>query len=71
MEDETVRIAADLRLGTTLCRSHLSHHCGSEVYQHPTHGLSCRYSEGRQARHVASQVSFCTKLILGSNQQAK
>ena len=53
MDDETVRIAAGLRLGTPLCRSHFCHHCGTEVDQHATHGLSCRFSEGRHARHAA------------------
>ena len=53
MDDETVRIAAGLRLGTPLCRSHSCHHCGTEVDQFATHGLSCRYSKGRHARHAA------------------
>ena len=53
MDDETIRIAAGLRLGTPLCRSHSCHHCGTEVDQQATHGLSCRHSEGRHARHGA------------------
>ena len=51
MDDETVRIAAGVHLGTPLCRSHFCHHCGTEVDQHATHCLSCRFSEGRHVRH--------------------
>ena len=53
MDDETVRVAVGLRLGTPLCRPHECSHCGSEVDRLGTHGLSCRWSEGRHPRHAA------------------
>ena len=42
-----------LRLGLPLCRSHTCQHCGAEVSQFATHGLSCRKSAGRYHRHSA------------------
>ena len=53
MDDETVRVAVGLRLGTPLCRPHECSHCRSEVDHLGTHGLSCRWSEGRHPRHAA------------------
>ena len=41
MDNETIRIAVGLRLGTPLCRHHTCHHCGLEVNAMATHGLSC------------------------------
>ena len=53
MDDNTVRVAVSLRLGTTLCHSHVCHRCGEEVNHLGTHGLSCVQSEGRYHRHAA------------------
>ena len=53
MDDETVRIAVGLRLGSSLCRPHPCCHCGALVDHLGTHGLSCRQSEGRHYRHAA------------------
>ena len=53
MDDETVRVAVGLRLGTSLCHPHSCYHCGVEVDSLGTHGLSCRRSEGRHHRHSA------------------
>ena len=53
MDNETTRIAVGLRLGLPLCRPHQCLHCGSKVDQLGTHGLSCRYSQGRHSRHAA------------------
>ena len=53
MDDNTVRVAVGLRLGTSPCRPHLCAHCGAEVDCKATHGLSCRRSEGRHYRHAA------------------
>ena len=53
MDDETVRVAVGLRLGTPLCQPHKCSHCGSEVDPLGTHGLSCRWSEGRHPRRAA------------------
>ena len=48
MDDNTVRIATGLRLGSPLCRPHTQacQHCGCDVDQFALHGLSCRWSEG-------------------------
>ena len=53
MDDDTIRVAVGLRLGTTLCRPHACHHCGSEVDCLGIHGLRCTHSEGHRARHAA------------------
>ena len=53
MDNNTVRVSVDLRLGTTLCRPHACLHCGAEVNHLGTHGLSCVRSEGRHHRHAA------------------
>ena len=53
MDDNTVRIATGLRLGSPLCRPHNCQHCGSDVDRSAVHGLSCRWSEGRHFRHSA------------------
>ena len=53
MDDNTVRVAVGLRLGSTLCRPHICQHCGADVDQRATHGLSCKKSEGRHYRHGA------------------
>ena len=52
MDDSTLRIAVGLRLGTTICAPHICQHCGAEVSARGTHGLSCKYSEGRHFRHA-------------------
>ena len=41
MDDNTV-----LRLGSSLCHPHTCQHCGADVDQLATHGLSCKKSEG-------------------------
>ena len=38
--------------GRPICRPHASTHCGEEVDSLATHGLSCRWSEGRHHRHA-------------------
>ena len=50
--DDTMRVATGLQLGTPLCRPHSCIHRGEEVDNFATHGLSCRWSEGRQHRHA-------------------
>ena len=51
MDNSTIRIAVGLRLGVPFCNSHTCRHCGSHVNDLATHGLSCRWSEGRHSRH--------------------
>ena len=53
MDNEVIRVAVGLRLGTPLCRPFSCCHCGCEVSHLATHGLSCRWSEGRHPRHAA------------------
>ena len=53
MDDNTVRVAVGLRLGSTLCRPHTCQHCGADVDQWATHSLSCKKSEGCHYRHSA------------------
>ena len=53
MDNATMRISMGLRLGLPLCQSHTCQHCGAEVSQFATHGLSCRKSAGRHHRHSA------------------
>ena len=52
MDDNTIRVATGLQLGTPLCRPHSCIHRGEEVDNFATHGLSCRWSEGRHHRHA-------------------
>ena len=52
MDNNTVRVAVGLRLGSLLCRPHTCHHCGVQVDGTATHGLSCKWSEGRHLRHA-------------------
>ena len=51
MDNNTIRVAVGLRLGCSLCKPHICHHCGASVDALATHGLSCRWSEGRFFRH--------------------
>ena len=50
LDNETIRIAIGLRLGVNLCQPHPCP-CGTLVDARGTHGLSCRRSAGRMARH--------------------
>ena len=52
MDYETVRTAIGLRLGSALC-PHPCLHCGQFVDELGVHGLSCRYSKGRNPCHSA------------------
>lgn len=53
MDDNTIRVAIGLRLGTAICGAHLCHLCGAEVDSLGRHALSCRRSAGRHQRHQA------------------
>jgi len=50
LDDEAVRVAVGLRLGTKLCEPHRCP-CGADVDPEGTHGLACRRSSGRITRH--------------------
>ena len=53
MDNDTIRIAVGLKLGSSLCRTHICRHCGAEVDSLATHGLSCRLIECCHFRHAA------------------
>ena len=53
MDDDTLRVAAGLRLRATLCQPHTCQHCGSAVDEFALHGLSCRKSQGHHPCHAA------------------
>ena len=53
MDDDTLRVAAGLRLGATLCQPHNCQHCGGVVDEFALHGLSCRKRQGCHPRHAA------------------
>ena len=58
LDDETIRIAVGLRLGTPLCVPHPCQHCGEQVDQSATHGLSFVRSQGRNPRHAELNQFF-------------
>lgn len=51
LENNAFRIAIGLRLGIDICSPHLCR-CGSQVDKKGHHGLKCRKSAGRHARHA-------------------
>ena len=51
MEDDVVRIAVSLRLGSQSCLPHTCS-CGASVDARGSHGLSCSRSAGRAMRHA-------------------
>ena len=52
MDDNSIRIAIGIRLGTPLYIPHLCYHCGSNGDTLSTHGLSCRFSADHHFRHA-------------------
>jgi len=50
LDDEAVRIAVGIRLGSNLCSPHVCS-CGETVDARGTHGLACRNNKGRLIRH--------------------
>jgi Reverse transcriptase (RNA-dependent DNA polymerase) len=56
LDNESIRIAVGLRLGCKLCEPHKCP-CGVQVDTLGSHGLSCRQSSGRSARHF--QLNDC------------
>jgi hypothetical protein len=51
LDDDAVRVAVGLRLGSVLCMQHVCP-CGATVDCRGTHGLSCEKSAGRSPRHA-------------------
>jgi len=52
LDNEAVRVAVGLRLGSKLCEEHQCP-CGAPVDREGVHGLACRQSAGRSSRHYA------------------
>jgi hypothetical protein len=50
MDDDVIRVAVGLRLGSNLCEPHTCS-CGVLVDARGTHGLACKRSAGRHPRH--------------------
>ena len=51
LDDEAVRIAVSLRLGSNICVPHACK-CAAAVAEDGLHGLDCQKSAGRHARHA-------------------
>ena len=52
LDDSSLRISVGLRLGAVICTEHVCV-CGQKVDKYGHHGLSCKKSRGRFARHSA------------------
>jgi hypothetical protein len=52
MDNNTIRVAVGLRLGSALCHPHDCALCGVRVDETGIHALSCHKSRGRLARHA-------------------
>ena len=61
LDDESIRVAVGLRLGVNLCEPHPCP-CGSLVDSRGTHGLACKRSSGRIARHHHLNDLICRGL---------
>ena len=62
LDDEAIRIATGLRLGTCLCEPH-NCMCGAMVTADGSHGLSCSLGPSRIARHSVLNDLICRCLI--------
>ena len=64
LDNEQLRVAIALRIGAPISQPHQCRHCQAPVDTFATHGLSCRYSAGRQSRHRS--VNELIKQAFGS-----
>ena len=64
LDNNTLRIAVGLRLGSDLVEEHKCI-CGSQVSRKGIHGLSCRWSGGRFARDHAANETIRRALVSG------
>ena len=51
LDNNQLHIAVATRIGAPMCHPHSCNACGQSVDERGCHGLSCRKSAGRQARH--------------------
>ena len=70
LDNEDVRVAVGLRLGTALCKPHLCP-CGAMVDVSGTHGLSCKKGQGKYARHSFINDIICRSLARADIQCVK
>ena len=63
LDDSSLRIAVGLRLGAAICTEHTCI-CGQQVDKYGHHGLACKKSRGRFARH--SSLNDAIQRSLGS-----
>jgi len=61
LDNEAIRVAIGLRLGTRLCEPHVCV-CGEQVDHRGLHGLACRKSAGRISRHQNLNDLICRTL---------
>jgi Reverse transcriptase (RNA-dependent DNA polymerase) len=61
LSDDETRVAVGLRLGSDLVREHVCR-CGSAVKVDGLHGLACRRSAGRHARHSMANEAIARTL---------
>jgi len=68
LDDEAVRVAVGLRLGSNLCVPHQCQ-CGSFVTAHGLHGFICKKAPIRKSRHHALNdlVALLSRLCVGCN----
>jgi hypothetical protein len=62
LDNEAIRVAIGLRLGLNICEPHTCP-CGSFVGSTGVHGLSCKKSSGRSARHSILNDLVCRALV--------
>ena len=62
LTDEQVRIAAALRIGADICSPHRCTRCGEKVDKTGVHGLHCKRSAARHARHSEVNDIICRSL---------
>ena len=65
LDNDSIRITVGLRLGLPLCSCHTCP-CGEQVDSRGVHGLSCRASAGRSARHFLLNDIICRALASAS-----
>ena len=62
LDNEAIRVAVGLRLGSKLCEPHVCS-CGAHVDHRGLHGLVCRKSAGRIGRHQHLNDVICRTFI--------
>ena len=62
LNNEQLRIAITLRLGTPICAPHRCK-CGSAVDSLGSHGLSCKFNADRFARHTEANAIIRRALV--------